>query len=133
MASQSDLAPLQGVWRFLSIEVDGRCLDLSGDEPKTAAIEGDEWVSASPPPRGITRTRFALDPARHRFDFVIAPGVVSPGIYCLDGAQLRLCTNQRALRRALGQPIGGDDQAPPSAFAAPAGSGYRLWTLERAG
>lgn len=133
MASRSDLAPLQGVWRFLVIEVDGRRFELSGDEATTATVEGDVWVSTPPSGRGVMRVQFVLDPARHRFDFVLAPGVVSPGIYCLEGPRLHLCINHRALRRALGLPVEGDEHAPPSSFSAPAGSEYRLWILERAG
>jgi uncharacterized protein (TIGR03067 family) len=131
MSSRSELIPLQGVWRFLVIEADGHHLELTGDQAITVIIEGDEWVSPSPDSDGVWRTRFALDPARHRFDFQPAPGVVSPGIYCLDGPRLQLCVNQRALKRALGQPIEGDEYAAPPEFSAPAGSGYRLWILER--
>jgi uncharacterized protein (TIGR03067 family) len=131
MASQTDLASLQGDWRFLVIETDGWRCTVNRDEAKTIAIEGDEWLSASPFRPGVTRVRFSLDTTRHRFDFQIAPDVVTPGIYCLDGKQLLICTNLRALRRALGHDVEGDERAPPSSLVAPAGSGFRLWILEK--
>lgn len=131
MTLQTGLEPLQGTWRFVKIEVDGDRLDLNEGNAKTVTIEGDEWVSDSLPHRVMTRTRFALDPARHRLDFLIAPGLTTPGIYSVDGRLLQLCMNQRPLKKALGRPIDGDDQAAPTMFAAPLASGYRLWVLER--
>jgi uncharacterized protein (TIGR03067 family) len=131
MASQSDLAPLQGSWRFVVIEANGWRGDFSDGEGKTISIEGDEWVSTHPRRPGLKRTHFALEPAKHRFDFLILPAVVTPGIYCLDAQSLLLCTNQRALMRATGTTVEGDERAPPSSFSAPAGSHFRLWILER--
>jgi len=119
------------MWRFVMIEVDGDRLDMNQGNAKTVTIEGDEWVSNFAPSQVMTRRRFALDPARHRLDFLIAPDLTTPGIYSLDGRQLQLCMNQRALKKALGWPVEGDDRAPPTKFAAPLGSHYRLWVLER--
>ena len=129
MASQTDLAPLQGAWRIVALEADGWRSPAAGGDVQVVSIEGNEWVSASP--RGITRIRFALDPARHRLDFLITLGVVTPGIYCLDGDKLLVCTNHRALRRALGRRVDADEVTAPPSFAAPCGSCFRLWELER--
>jgi uncharacterized protein (TIGR03067 family) len=131
MASQNDLAPLQGAWRLLVIEADGQLLEWRSDEKKIITIDGDKWVSFSESRNVTTRCRFAVDPARHRFDFLIGPGVTSPGIYELQGDRLLICTNQRALRRAIGYPIEGDEHAAPASLSAPSGSGCRLWILER--
>src|SRR5262249_40563241 len=89
-------------------------------------IEGDQYIIEGEDPR-IARCQFRLEVARHAFDFLVTPGVVTPGIYSLEGARLLICCNMGALPPEAR----GNSFAAPMSFTTSEGSGWRLCVLER--
>ena len=127
MTSQDALMPLQGRWRVLAVEYDGDRDEWPPTEAPTVLIQDDWYIDEFAEPR-ISHTHFRLEPARHAIDFFIAPGIVIPGIYCLEGTRLRICSNMLPLFF----PEQNQRVPAPTSFSTIEGSGSRLWVLERA-
>ena len=96
MISTDDLTFLQGRWRILTVEEDGEREEWISAEAPIVHIQGDEWIVEGEDPR-IDRTQFHLESHRHSIDFLIAPGIVTPGVYRLKGVQLLVCCDVRAI------------------------------------
>jgi uncharacterized protein (TIGR03067 family) len=118
--------PLQGRWRVLAVEQDGQRDEWPLTNAPTVLIQDDWYIDEFAEPR-ISHTQFRLDPTHHAIDFLIAPGIVSPGIYCLEGTRLRICCNMLPLFF----PEQSQRVPAPTSFATADGSGWRLWVLER--
>jgi uncharacterized protein (TIGR03067 family) len=127
MISQDALMPLQGRWRVLAVEYDGERDEWPLTDAPTVLIQDDWEIVEDADPR-ISHTQFRLEPARHAIDFFIAPGIVTPGIYSLEGTRLLICCNMRPLFF----PRQGQRVRAPTSFTSTEGSGWRLWVLERA-
>ena len=129
-AAAVDPAAVQGYWKPLSIQFEGKP-QMAADELKkvTAVIEGGEYhlyyKEPNKDPLKLARTAVTLDPTaspkRITFEYQAGPlkGQKRHGIYEVAGNELRLC-------------YGPADKTPPTTFAAPAGSGYfnEVWARQ---
>lgn len=120
-----DLALLQGYWKPLSIEFEGKPQVANADELKkiTAVYDQSEYhlyfKDAAKEPVKLALMNVTLDaattPKTIVFEFARGPlaGQKRHGIYEVAGNQLKLC-------------YGPIEKPKPSAFAAPPSSGYFL-------
>lgn len=122
-----DLAGLQGNWKPLSVQFEGKA-QMTADEMKKITVVFDRTEfhlyyadKSTNPPRvlRLAQMNIALDPATTpksiTFEFAEGPlkGQKRHGIYELAGNELKLC-------------YGPADKPKPSTFAAPEKSGYFL-------
>jgi uncharacterized protein (TIGR03067 family) len=122
-----DLAALQGNWKPLSVQFEGKA-QMTADEMKKITVVFDKSEfhlyyadKSTNPPRvlRLAQMNIALDPTTTpksiTFEFAEGPlkGQKRHGIYELAGNELKLC-------------YGPIDKPKPSAFAAPEKSGYFL-------
>lgn len=121
----SDLDPLQGYWKPLQVEFEGKT-QMTAEQMKqvTVVIENAEYHlyyvdrSQTPPmQRKLALMNITVDastnPKSMTFEFATGPlkGQKRHGIYEVAGNQLKMC-------------YGPVEKAKPAAFAAPANSGY---------
>lgn len=123
-APTDDLGAVQGYWKPLSIEYQGKT-QATADELKkiTTVFDGAEshlyYKDPAREPVKLARTAVTFDPTTTpksvTFEYAIGDlkGQKRHGIYELAGDQLKLC-------------YGPVDKPKPTQFAAPAGSGYFL-------
>jgi uncharacterized protein (TIGR03067 family) len=126
LADINDYSRLQGVWSFVSVEVDGAEQPTASFEGHRLIILEDGRYTIVQGPR-ITTGRVTLDPTRtpKHYDVTITDGPrrdqVTPGIYDFSGDTFRIC---------LALP--GRDR--PSTFDTQPGSGriaFSFWRIEK--
>lgn len=125
-----DVKRLQGEWRAVGVELDGKKLGADDAEAKAMRLafkdNGLTFGTAAKPGRERKMT-FVLDPAKapKRIDLTSLDGqekgVTAACIYELDGDRLTICMPYFVP----------DPSVRPAEFKAGAGSGRMLLTLER--
>lgn len=115
-----DIDRLQGMWRIVSLEMDGRRLSPGGH----ISIHGTQFTSAGMGAEyeGTVKLSEAAAPKTFDLKFTTGPekGRTNRGIYELNGDSWRICLATQGTAR-------------PKEFAAPAGTGIVVEVLERAG
>lgn len=119
-AIKKDKDQLQGNWTIISVVSDGKTADVTKLVGAKIIFKDDKAIG-----KGVRLTRgneapFKLDPTLKpkTIDFVHDDGVITPGIYELDGDKLKICNNTPKFPR-------------PKTFASKEGSGQVLITLRR--
>jgi uncharacterized protein (TIGR03067 family) len=118
---------LDGVWSVVSRTVNGQALSKDQLQLMKVVRQGDQWqlqVAGQAVSSGTVIEDPTKDPKTVDINIVQSThpddrGRTLPGIYQVSGSTLTLC-------------IAAPGQARPTAFAAPAGSGYTLVVYERA-
>ncbi len=114
-----DLDRLQGTWSIVSLEMDGQKMSGGGGQ---IVVRGDRFTTLAMGARyeGTVVVRETSSPKTFDLHFEDGPekGNTSLGIYELQGDTWRICLTTRGSRR-------------PTEFAAPAGTGIALETLQR--
>jgi len=116
------LRALEGDWRFVSLEIDGRAVAAGMAGEARILIDGDRFRTESPEAtyEGIFTVDAGRTPPHIDVEFVEGPeaGNWSYGIYELHGDRLTLCLGVAGASR-------------PTAFATTPGSGHALERLRR--
>jgi uncharacterized protein (TIGR03067 family) len=120
-ADQSEMEKLQGTWKVISMEREGKAAPEDVIRVQGAwIIQGDKIAVGSS--KGV-RSTYRLDPSKKPKAIDVSstdPKVKTiPGIYELEGDTLRLC---------LSYP---DNKERPTAFAAPTGSKVSFYVFKR--
>lgn len=119
-----DLKHLQGAWAVKSLKVEGQAMAAETLAEARIAVEGNRFSSTGMGVvyEGTLEMDPSASPARIDMKFDAGPekGNTNLGIYELNGDSWKLCLATRGTVR-------------PARFAAPAGSGFALETLVRAG
>ncbi len=120
----TDLEKLQGTWRIVALEVDGRAAGALEFRDATIVISGTTFTSAMPGAayEGTIRIDAARSPKTFDLVFTSGPqkGTTNPGIYTLRGETWTICLAMRGKTR-------------PKTFGTRPATGLVLETLERAG
>lgn len=118
-----DIEQMQGVWKIVSLEMDGQSISPSLLEGAQIVVEGDRFTSSGmgAPYEGTIEIDSSTTPKNFNLTFAAGPekGNTNLGIYELDGDRWRICLNTSGTTR-------------PSQFAAEAGTGIALEVLQRA-
>ncbi len=95
-AAKKDLESLQGVWQFVSLEVEGKGLPEDPDKPIKLIVKGNRAIH--PGREGKNKeTIIRLDPSRKPKAIDMSPlagpdkGKAALGIYAIDGDMLKIC------------------------------------------
>jgi uncharacterized protein (TIGR03067 family) len=124
MTKANDLEKLQGTWTITTLEMDGQRMPAGMLGEATITIAGARFTTTGMGAAYGGRVEVDANASPRQIDLVFTSGppagMTNPAIYELDGDTMRLCISTRGARR-------------PKTFAAPAGSGYALETLVRAG
>ena len=137
---KSDPEQLQGNWALVASVFEGQAEPAETIREAKATVSGAFLTMTGPP--GSQRMSFVLDPTVEpkTIDLTMvngpAKGMVTPGIYWIDGDSLEICLPavvSRTLtgfgpRTLLAEP---PTTRRPKEFAAPRGSFRRLYTLSR--
>ena len=121
--AKEDKQKIQGAWKLMSFEVAGKGDDDTKDENRELIIEGDK-ISVKNDGKDIEKDSFTLDPAKEPkvIDLITLSGndkdKKRPGIYELDGDNLKICIDEKGEKR-------------PTAFATKEGDGLVLVVLKR--
>jgi uncharacterized protein (TIGR03067 family) len=92
-AAPNTLSDLQGTWKVASLEVDGKSVDLGGNEPRW--VIKDDKISYAGKPLAVIHTDASTTPKTIDLAF-LKPKRVYEGIYQVDGHRLKLCVNSQA-------------------------------------
>ena len=102
--SQKEIESLQGVWRTVTVEVDGSPVAHHHFENATLAIAGGRFILHNPVPDADQRTEgsFRVDAAAHpkRLLLMLDNGQIIQEIYELDQDTLKVCYPTREGSRA---------------------------------
>ncbi len=121
-AVKRDLDGIQGTWKMVALEADGKQAPAEIVAALKLTFKGDT-LTFTPGEPGFSNYSYKLDPGTKpaSFDMTHADGPhkgeTEKGIYLLEGNHLRIC---------FGKP-----GARPTEFATTAGSGVGMYTLER--
>ena len=116
-AAKKELARLQGTWKAVKLEQDGKRID---SEDLLAVISGEKFIMKTGGEDQVSRIK--LDPSKKPAAIDIHPQKEKAtvlGIYKLEGKRLTICFA-----------VGGK-QKRPQKFTAPKGSGNALFVLQR--
>ncbi len=121
-AVKKDLDGIQGTWKMVALEADGK----QAPAEMVAALKlifKDDTLTFTPGEPGYSNYTYKLDPTTKpaRFDMTHADGPkkgeTDKGIYSLEGNHLRICFGKADTR--------------PKEFSTTAGSGVGMYTMER--
>lgn len=123
-ATKRDRQALQGAWRVVSLEEDGKAQPPQVLEKIKVAFRGDKFITQETVDRKAEEHDYRMDASPKPKTFDVLPtsgphqGKAFLGIYALHGDELKLC---------IARP--GKDR--PKEFAAPDGSEVTLMVLKR--
>jgi RNA polymerase sigma factor (sigma-70 family) len=117
-SSHSDLDQIQGIWVMTRMNWEGR--DVNVDARWTMTFTKERCFFDFGPAGGFLESTITLDPTQtpKRIDFRYVTAPNSPGIYELDGDDLRICYDNASRER-------------PNALATKPGSTFNLLILRR--
>jgi uncharacterized protein (TIGR03067 family) len=120
---EAELGRFQGTWKFVSIEAEGDRASQEDLVSVTVVIQGNRFTLRNGPT--INRGVLTVDPTviPKTIDVAFSEGtqrgMISQGIYELDGDLLKVCN-------------GSSDKGRPTEFASKSGSGLTVQLLKRA-
>ena len=120
-AVRNDLHKIQGTWKIIALEADGKQAPAEIVATLKLTFKGDT-LTFTPGEPGFTNYTYKLDPATNppSFDMTHADGKnkgnTTNGIYSLEGDNLKIC-------------FGGDQR--PKEFTTKAKSGQAMYVLKR--
>jgi uncharacterized protein (TIGR03067 family) len=122
--AKKDLEKLQGTWKLVSLEVDGKKKTSEGQKKEpTMVVEGNKFTSTIDDEHSFKGT-FTLDASKKPkvVDFTVTEGELKGktlrGIYEVEAETLRAC-------------YAAPDKERPTEFASKAGSGVHLYVYKR--
>jgi uncharacterized protein (TIGR03067 family) len=90
---KADAAAMKGKWKMVSYTFDGKAADIGDDGRRTLEFTDKEFTTFDGKKKGRTLA-FTLDPTADpkRIDITLmGTDTKSPGIYVLDGDDLKIC------------------------------------------
>jgi uncharacterized protein (TIGR03067 family) len=127
-AAKLEMKKLQGVWKTVGVEIEGRKTEPPADMAGSVVIKGGTYTVKAVTETGekvVSELTFKLDPTKDpkAIDFTTAAGPDKgkqiKGIYKLEGDTLKVCFNPKK------------DGERPTSFATKAGSSVRLNIFKR--
>jgi uncharacterized protein (TIGR03067 family) len=121
-AARQGIEPLQGTWKFISVQAEGT--DIGQDKIKDAGvvIDGDKFVLIPDKPRQSGTIRVTTDKKPKEIDFVFTEGPdkgkAALAIYEREGQTWKICI----------APVG---KERPTEFVSKAGTGHVLEVLKK--
>ncbi len=122
-AAKKDLEKMQGTWKFISVEQDGKPAP-KGDEPQTITFQGDKFA-VKVGDKVVQAGTQKLDPGKKpkTVDATVTEGegkgTTMLGIYELNGDTIKACFDMQGKKR-------------PTEFKTSPGSGHFLAVIKRA-